>query len=530
MLSRGHLFVVQADLTRLAADAFLIPCDTDLNVTGGWRPFLEPGAKVQESGQWFTPRGVKSEDGFRYLPDTTPGVDRPAPDQVVGLRVLVDTVTAESIPAMVQHSLAAVRFAAGKAARRGGRALPLIAMPILGVGQGNFPGQRVEVLRELIAQLLNFVSRHPIDVALVLRRPADFAAAEWARSQVPDADGVAWPELSATHLALADRLGMQAARGGLSVFVGAGVSKPVGFPDWRELLLELARAHGKALVIPDEPNYPQLAQDLQIETLDKEIALRFGTNKHALGHALLADLRTGSLVTTNYDPCLENAAAAIHIHPTKLRVLARELAVGNDPWLLKLHGDIAHPATIVLTTEQYKRLTTDHHALRGVVQSLMLTSHLLFVGFGFADDDFLAMSTAVQKVRSLAQEATSDAKVGTAIELRESKKHPYTELDYQHMSPADSDVPEAARLLEILLDRLTWRCQVTNDARAAFLLDPAYQEGQKAADVELRHKLLELHEVANRHRGSAGYDAVTDLLRSLGHPDSTGSGATVAST
>lgn len=524
MPTSGHLFVVQADLTRLAADAFLVPCDTALNVAGGWRPFLEPGAEAQASRDWFTPPGVQNEAGFHYLPDTTPDVAKPTPDQVVGLRVLVDTVQAGSIPAMVEHSLDAVRFAAGKATKRGGRALPLIAMPLLGVGQGKFPGRRAEVIRELITQLLEFVSSEAIDVALVLRSTADFAAAQWARSQVPDSGAAAWPELSPRQLALADRLGEKAARGELSIFAGAGVSNPVGFPDWEGLLRELAEAHGKTLTMPADPkeaNYLQIAQDLQIETLNQDIADRFRTQKHALGHALLADLRTRSLVTTNYDPCLENAAEAIHTSP-RLRVIARELAVGSDPWLLKLHGDIAHPDTIVLTTEHYKRLEKEHNALRGVVQTLMLTSHLLFVGFGFADSDFLAMAEAVQKVRALAQEDIADAKVGTAIALREpeergSGKRTYSELDYQYLAPAGSDSSEAARLLEILLDRLAWRCQITGDVRASFLLDPDYQKGANPEEDELRKKLLELQEVAERHRGSAGYGAVTGLLQALGY-------------
>ena len=58
MADRGHLFVVQADLTRLAADAFLIPCDSELNVSGTWRPFVEPGAPAQAKEDWFRPEGV----------------------------------------------------------------------------------------------------------------------------------------------------------------------------------------------------------------------------------------------------------------------------------------------------------------------------------------------------------------------------------------------------------------------------------------------------------------------------------------
>ncbi len=78
----------------------------------------------------------------------------------------------------------------------------------------------------------------------------------------------------------------------------------MGFPDWKELLTELV---GRELTFDADTDYPKLAQDLGIEDLNKKVAARFRTRKHALSHALLADLRTRAMVTTNYDPCLENA-------------------------------------------------------------------------------------------------------------------------------------------------------------------------------------------------------------------------------
>lgn len=50
MRLQGHLFVVQADLSRIAADAFLIPCDSDVNMSGGWRPFVERAANLARPG------------------------------------------------------------------------------------------------------------------------------------------------------------------------------------------------------------------------------------------------------------------------------------------------------------------------------------------------------------------------------------------------------------------------------------------------------------------------------------------------
>jgi hypothetical protein len=68
------------------------------------------------------------------------------------------------------------------------------------------------------------------------------------------------------------------------------------------------------------------------------------------------------------------------------RVLARELAGGSMPWLLKLNGDIKEPKSVVLTGSDFKRHESESQALRGVVQALLLTSHLLFVGYSMKEE------------------------------------------------------------------------------------------------------------------------------------------------
>lgn len=513
MTERGHLFIVQADLTRLAADAFLIPCDENVNVSGSWRPFVEPGAQAQSAQEWFRPKGVRLENGVGVLDDQTRA--DAAPDEVLGLRLLVDTVGTHTIPDMVARSLDAVRRAAALVELHGGRVRPLVALPVIGVGQGVFRGRRAEVLRELVGQLLDFVAAHPIDVALTLIRSTDFAAAQWERERRNRDDGVdCWPELPPDQAELADKLGRMAARAELSVFAGAGVSRPVGLPSWGRLLQDLSP--DKQLEFTKETDYPQLAQDLHRDDLNEAVAARLRTSKHALAHALLVGLRTPSLVTTNYDTCLENAAALVHRQPATLRVIVRELAVGGQPWLLKLHGDVANPESIVLTRSQYDELGRERGALRGVVQALMLTSHLLFVGFGFADDDFLAMSTAVQAIRNLAMDQPADAKVGTAIELvRTDRRDRFPELDHHHLQ-TEGDEKAAARRLEILLDRLAWRCQIDGRGRASYLRDPAYSHDLDDQDQVLAARLNALRESREEWEGSSGAKLVEELMRQLG--------------
>lgn len=147
----------------------------------------------------------------------------------------------------------------------------------------------------------------------------------------------------------------------------------------------------------------------------------------------------------------------------------------------------------------------------------MLTSHLLFVGFGFDDNDFLAMSKAVQRVRALATDLPEHSKVGTAIELCRSKKRKYTELDYHHLR-TDDDVKAAARQLEILLDRVAWRCQVDGRGRASYLLDPEYQQDATATDRVLTEALTSLRARESEWGDSAGAQAVRDLMAELGWP------------
>ncbi len=50
-------------------------------------------------------------------------------------------------------------------------------------------------------------------------------------------------------------------------------------------------------------------------------------------------------------------------------------------WLLKLHGCINHPEDIVLQRADYIRYELRRQALAGVVQSLLITKEMLFVGF-----------------------------------------------------------------------------------------------------------------------------------------------------
>jgi hypothetical protein len=68
--------------------------------------------------------------------------------------------------------------------------------------------------------------------------------------------------------------------------------------------------------------------------------------------------------------------------------------------MLKLHGTVSRPKEIVLTKRDYIRYNDRFAALAGIVQSTLLTRHLLSIGFSLADDNFHKIFDSVRKAKS----------------------------------------------------------------------------------------------------------------------------------
>lgn len=349
----------------------------------------------------------------------------------------------------------------------------------------------------------------PADVALVLHDRRDFAAVQERRS---DDD---WRDLSDELRRHADRLGELAAHGELSLFLGAGVSKPIGLPDWWEFLKALAEDANELLPTGDNPY--EVAVPI-VEKLGADyhdaVRRRLDTRLHAVGHALLASVDVTRMVTTNFDACMEEALKT----PTaeNYRVLARQLAAGGSRWLLKLNGDVEQPGSVVLTQRDLDREPDARRALEGVVQSLMLTSHLLFVGFSLTDDNFLTLANAVSTVRAQAGNSES-SKPGTALALTEAGLAQARYTDLNMLSMGADDPAGGARILEIFLDRMAWTAATRGDLASEYLLDARYSSGLSDSDAALRRLLLEMSNSAtSQAKASSGWQRVVRCLRDLG--------------
>lgn len=511
----GHVFVVRGDLKRLACDAVVLPCDDAYNIDSVWREFLPVGLPPVSGTSWLR---------LTSHPDDHAGVAL-APSKGRQVRAVVTTVASmvgsQAAPSDVAARLAAgVQHISSGLEPQGGRHLPLIAVPLAGTGSGGLAHRRGEVIAALLPALRR--AAYGVDVALVLWHRSDVAAVQEAR--VGDAD---WTELTSELIQEADRLGTLAGHDRLSLFVGAGVSKPVGFPDWWGLLAELA-TKAELTIDPTEKDPLRAATPIVAafgpayhETM---AGLLGGENpQHAIGHALLAGLQVRQMVTTNFDCCLERALDSSLEGEGRYRVLTRKLADSSVPWLLKLHGDLAQPGSLVLTEQDYEKQRQDYQALYGVVQGLMLTSHLLFVGFGLTDQNFLELAASVTTVRksAMVDDGPGDTKAGTALALTRSIADTHQGFAGDlHLLPItdDSEVEAAARLLEIFLDRLAWRAAREHGLSAEYLLDDNYASGLNAADRELRSALTSmLKTLPAEARTSAGWRRVEETLQSLGY-------------
>lgn len=114
------------------------------------------------------------------------------------------------------------------------------------------------------------------------------------------------------------------------------------------------------------------------EHLAAAIAQECRSPVFSVSHALLASLPIREVVTSNYDVLFEEASKTC---VSKVATLPYEPSTASDRWVLKLHGCINHTQDIVLTREQYLRYDAMRAALGGIVQAMLITKQMVFVGF-----------------------------------------------------------------------------------------------------------------------------------------------------
>lgn len=505
----GHLFVVGGDITRLHCDAWLMPTDDSFTLAGD---FAREGEKVRGRH-----RPWAADEQFRLLAPPAVG----APQVWLGRTGAVDAA-----PEWFGERAAAFVSTAAEAARNHAvtrRSLPLLALPVIGTryGGGDWR-EKGAILAELVSRLTAAAAEHEVDVALVTwgssegEARAIYAAAQRARrehAEPSSANRALEPSLVDAAAAIAQR----ARSGNLVLFIGAGVSAGAGLPTWQALLEDLAEKAGfgeqeRAALSALDPRDQASIIARRNPEYRKQVGEAIQTARYPLTAGLLASLPTTEAITTNYDELFEAAVggcgqqlAVLPYHPvTDVR----------QRWLLKLHGTAAEGAAdIVLTREDYLGAPARHAALFGLVQAMLLTRHMLFVGYSLSDDDF---HRVIHDVRLALPEGTTST-VATALTLFDDPLQGLLwkdTIDVIAMSETSGDATStatAARSLEIFLDLI---CAEASDL-TAFLLSGEFDHLLDDAEQATAQALRELNRTA-----SSGPVApkVAELLKAFGAP------------
>ncbi|SGZ03994.1 SIR2 family protein [Moritella viscosa] len=236
------------------------------------------------------------------------------------------------------------------------------------------------------------------------------------------ADAIEYLDSSNQHAVFSDLIDL-IRRQRIAPFLGAGVSKPAGYPLWREALIRLsnriASVDSKAITdLLDNDQYLEAAQQIFDESEHQlnnfiQTEFRTGFDSDAARERIptifriLPRLSKGCIVTTNFDRLVEEAFKLKgsplvdgYMHGVQAGHNFVQSLLKGDRCILKLHGDAAQPATYVFTGNQYENSYGEpidySNQLPRALRQIYISNSLLFLGCSLAQDKTLALFKEVQ--------------------------------------------------------------------------------------------------------------------------------------
>jgi SIR2-like domain len=507
----GHVFVVKADVTTIKCDAWLCPTDPDFRVEPWARNALGLKKSRLTGYDWADRRAIA------YDPHAAPLI-------VLGDVGRLPPSTPEEIAAQITELLPVIDQFAEVVISQLGKSRsdqPLrLALPKIGSGKAGLRGATGHTLQPLLKKLNDVAREKHVDFVLCTQNALAWSAAQSARK---DQDWTLSPEDHKLAASLAERARAE----GLVLFIGAGAGRDVDLPDWRGLLEQLSQPHLRHLTPAERESLPELdlrdyatliENDIGRPALLSQIQKKMGGKDIPIGltHALLASLGARQAVTTNYDNLFERACA-FDGQPLDqaITVLPYGQVQQDRPWLLKLHGSLHHgKKDIVLSRSDYMRLRHQRGALYGIVQALLVTKHLLFVGYSLKDEDFHELADEIRT--ALEPTASEPARLGTVLTIEDSAWGGLWGdlLDVVQIGHGPPEV--AARRLQIFLDRLAHLAT----SHYAYLLDSSFEGLLAAEERQLATSLREVEQLvsASTHPTALAVRKALENFGASGHP------------
>jgi hypothetical protein len=508
----GHIFSFDGDIQDVVCDAWLLPVDEIFNFTASWNRTT-----------WDLP-----EENFDFEPW---GPDEYARDWVhhAGTSIWLGKVGGWGLDA-THYAHCVLEFLRGasqqwKLNNNDQTRLPRLAINHVGCGAGGAYLRHGEILKEIINSVTEELNsqRLQADVLLVSWGAKPHEATQRIRMHRHQdwKDDPQWDFGARTNYlhSEAELLAGKISGDLVSVFIGAGVSLGAGLSGWKDVLTSIGMnnrvlGHSQELdPLLDMRDWAGLLERRirnsgSGETLQSLLSRVLHGVKYSLQHGLLSSLSCKEFITTNVDELFEKACRTngrrIDLVPLRSNETSR--------WLLKIHGTVSDPGSLVFTRDHYSNSSRNNRALLGLVQAMLLTRHMLFIGYSLSDEDF---HEVVFEVRSAFAFEPSIEKFGTVLTLIEDELNSELwseDLRIVSMGNRNSSLTEAARDLERFMDLVG----MLSSDRAAFILDDNYAAMRSESEVGASEALKPLLRIAQGMPEDGGWSEIKDLLRKLG--------------
>ena len=191
-------------------------------------------------------------------------------------------------------------------------------------------------------------------------------------------------------------LAEELAKGKLVVFVGAGVSKNSGLPDWKELIKDYAEYRGikeftskEYLTIPEEV-FERYGSLKYYEIAEKRFLGKYVPNSV---HRILKKMDLTYIITTNYDTLIEDQIK-------NLQIVSKDEDLpytNSNRMLIKMHGDFKNK-NIVLKKSDYDNYEKNFQLISTLIKGLFTTNTILFIGYSYNDTNVQQIMNWIKEI------------------------------------------------------------------------------------------------------------------------------------
>lgn len=186
------------------------------------------------------------------------------------------------------------------------------------------------------------------------------------------------------------------AKNQLVIFVGSGVSANSGLPTWKQMIRQIAQKL-PADFNSDAPFNPEVYLRIPEYLYEQDTSPGHGDYYRTITEILTSDapanpidelifeIRPHHIVTTNVDDLLERAQS---LNTRLYAVVSQDadlLSVSSDRYLIKMHGDIKDPKTVVVKESDYLDYEQNHPLVSTFIRSLLINHTFLFIGYSLND-------------------------------------------------------------------------------------------------------------------------------------------------